>query len=210
MNVLTDEQKNYIKEHPDESPYAMSRNFGCAVQTVYWWLHKLHGDSFKDARERRRNEIHEYVRNMYPEMSSSEISKVLGITKSCVTNIAKSLGVTHTRETEERLRRKCAQAIVRPEVIAKRSESLKKTLRLDRYRAANGIRQKTRRKFKTIPSRCLCARNYLCNKYNYFYDKDYGELLTIFYDSETKMLTADQQKHYETKYGIKFLQGAEE
>ena len=166
MNVLTDEQKNYIKEHPDESPYAMSRNFGCSVQTVYWWLHKLHGDSFKDARERRRNEIHESIRNMYPEMSSSEISKVLGITKSCVANIAKSLGVKHTRETEDRLRRKCAHAIVRPEIIAKRSESLKKTLRLDRYRAANGIKQKTRRKFKTIPSRCLCARNYLCNKYN--------------------------------------------
>ena len=50
----------------------------------------------------------------------------------------------------------------------------------------------------------------LCNKYNYFYDKDYGELLTVFYDSETRMLTEDQQKHYETKYGIKFLQGAEE
>ena len=82
--------------------------------------------------------------------------------------------------------------------------------RLDRYRATNGIKQKTRRKFKTIPSRCLCARNYLCNKYNYFYDKDYGELLTVFYDSETRMLTEDQQKHYETKYGIKFLQGAEE
>ena len=210
MNVLTDEQKNYIKEHPDESPYAMSRNFGCSVQTVYWWLHKLHGDSFKDARQIRRNEIHESVRNMYPEMSSSEISKVLGITKSCVANIAKSLCVTHTRETEERLRLKCAQAIVRPEIIAKRSESLKKTLRLDRYRAANGIKQKTRRKFKTIPSRCLCARNYLCNKYNYFYDKDYGDLLTVFYDSETKMLSEEQQKHYETKYGIKFLQGAEE
>ena len=104
----------------------------------------------------------------------------------------------------------CSGNSVRPEVIAKRSESLKKTLRLDRYRAANGIKQKTQRKFKTIPSRCLCARNYLCNKYNYFYDKDYGELLTIFYDSETKMPSEDQQKHYETKYGIKFLQGDEE
>ena len=97
MNVLTDEQKNYIKEHPDESPYAMSRNFGCAVQTIYWWLHKLHGDSFKDARERRRNEIHESVRNMYPEMSSSEISKVRGVTKPCVANIASSLGVNQAR-----------------------------------------------------------------------------------------------------------------
>ena len=209
MNI-TDEQKTYIKEHPYESPYNMAKSFGCAVQTVYWWLHRLHGDSFKDARKEQREKIRQAVRKLYPDYSSSEISKMLKITKSCVTSIAKSLGVTHTQETEERLKRKCAQAIVRPEIIAKRSESLKKTLRLDRYRSANGIKQKTRRKFKTVPSRCLCARNYLCNKYNYFYDKDYGELLTIFYDSETKMLREEQQKHYETKYGIKFLQGAEE
>lgn len=210
MNVLTDEQKKYIKEHPCESPYVMSRNFGCAVQTVYWWLHKLHGDSFKAARERRRDKIHEAVRNMYPEMSSSEISKVLGIPKSCVANIAKSLGVKHTKETEERLRQKCALAIMRPEVIAKRAESLKKTLRLEKYRATNGIKQKTKRKFKTIPSRYIRARNYLCSKYNYFYDKDFGELLTVFYDRETKMLSEEQQKYYESKYGIKFLQGDEE
>ena len=209
MNI-TDEQKTYIKEHPYESPYAMAKSFGCAVQTVYWWLHRLHGDSFKDARKEQREKIRESVRKLYPDYSSSEISKELGITKSCVTSIAKALGVAHTKETEERLRLKCAQAIIRPEIIAKRSESLKKTLRLDRYRATNGIKQKTRRKFKTIPSRCLCARNYLCNKHNYFYDKDYGELLTVFYDSETKMLSEEQQKHYETKYGIKFLQGAEE
>lgn len=111
MNI-TDEQKTYIKEHPYESPYAMAKSFGCAVQTVYWWLHRLHGDSFKDARKEQREKIRESVRKLYPDYSSSEISKELGITKSCVTSIAKSLGVTHTKETEERLRLKCAQAIV--------------------------------------------------------------------------------------------------
>ena len=56
MNI-TDEQKTYIKEHPYESPYAMAKSFGCAVQTVYWWLHRLHGDSFKDARKEQREKI---------------------------------------------------------------------------------------------------------------------------------------------------------
>ena len=63
MNI-TDEQKTYIKEHPYESPYAMAKSFGCAVQTVYWWLHRLHGDSFKDARKEQREKIRESVRNM--------------------------------------------------------------------------------------------------------------------------------------------------
>ena len=77
-------------------------------------------------------------------------------------------------------------------------------------RAASGLPQKTKRKFKTVPGKCMNARNYLCRKYNYFYDKDYGELLTLFFDSKTRMLTDEKKKYYETEYSIKFLQAEED
>lgn len=68
----------------------------------------------------------------------------------------------------------------------------------------SGIKQKTKRQFKVVPNRCFCARNYLTSRYNYFYDKEIGELLTIFYDKETRRLPVDREKYYFDKYGIQF------
>ena len=72
MNVLTDEQKNYINEHPCESPSKLAKSFGCTIQTIYWWLHKLHGDSFIQRKKEAKEVRYQAIRNLYPDLSATE------------------------------------------------------------------------------------------------------------------------------------------
>lgn len=210
MNVLTDEQKNYIKEHPCESPCKLAKSFGCTVQTIYWWLHKLHGNSFIQMKKKAKEERNQVIRDLYPTHSATEVGKRLGIAKASVNDLAKRLGVKHTDETAKRIQKESVARTRTDEANRKRQETLRKILAVEKLRAASGLPQKTKRKFKTVPGKCMNARNYLCRKYNYFYDKDYGELLTLFFDSDTRMLNDEQKKHYETEYSIKFLQAEED
>ena len=210
MNVLTDEQKNYIKEQPCESPSKLAKSFGCTIQTIYWWLHKLHGDSFIQRKKEAKEVRYQAIRNLYPDLSATEVGKILGITKASVNNLARRLGVKHTDDTTKRIQKESAARTRTDEANRKRQETLRKVLAVEKLRAASGLPQKTKRKFKTVSGKCMNARNYLCRKYNYFYDKDYGELLTLFFDSKTRMLTDEQKKHYETEYSIKFLQAEED
>ena len=188
----------------------MAKSFGCTVQTIYWWLHKLHGDSFIQRKNEAKEERNQVIRELYPTHSATEVGKRLGITKASVNELAKRLGVKHTDETTKRIQKESAARTRTDDANRKRHETLRKVLAVEKLRAASGLQQKTKRKFKTVPDKCMNARNYLCRKYNYFYDKDYGELLTLFFDSETRLLTDEQKKHYETEYSIKFLQAEED
>lgn len=204
--VLTEEQKQYIKEHPKESAFAMAKKFCCSEQSVYYWLHVYHGDSFLKVKIEEKEHKHKVVREMYPTHSATDIAKLLGITRSAVNNMAKRLGVRHTEETQRKLAEKSIKATNRPEIQEKRIASLRETIRKEQLRVCYGLPQKTKRKFSFTSNRRLCARNYLVRKYNYFYDKEAGSLVTIFYDRETKRLSPDKEKYYSDKYGLLFRQ----
>lgn len=207
--VLSSEQKQYIEEHPTESAFAMAKKFGCTENTVYYWLWRFHGENFlKTKKENRANKI-ETVRRLYPTTSAAVIGEKLGLTRSAVCHIAKRLGVKHTDETIAKLHKKSVEMSHTQEASVRRSASITKTLRMDKFRALSGLKQKTKRKFKTVPNRCFCARNYITKRYNYFYDKNFGSLLTIFYDSETNRLPPDRENYYSDKYGIQFLNADE-
>lgn len=209
MPKLTEEQIQYIKEHPGESTYGMADKFGCSVQTIYAWLHSFHGDKPFEERKRETERKREGIRRLYPTHSASEVAKALGISKQAVNRIAKRMGVRHTDETSERLVREGVALLKKPEIVAKRINTLRRVIRMEQFRIINGVKPKTKRKFKSASHRSLCARNYLRRKYNYFYDKDYGELLTLFYDSDTKRLPEERERHYSEKYHIKFVQSDE-
>lgn len=202
--VLTEEQKRYIKEHPKESAFAMARKFGCTEGAVYYWLRAYHGNSFLEMKKKDRERKVEFIRKEYPNTSASEIGNELGITRQAVCRIARRLGVRHTDETVRKLHDKSVSAAHTEEARKRRKESITKTLRVDKFRAMSGMKQKTKRRFKVVPSKCFCARNYLTSRYNYFYDKDIGILLLIFYDKETKRLPIEREKYYSDKYGIQF------
>ena len=203
---LTEEQKQYIKEHPKESAFAMAKKFGCSPESVYYWLHIYHGDSFLEVKKKEKEYKHKVVRELYPTHSATEIGKILGVTKAAVNNMARRLGVKHNEDVQNALCRKYIEMSQQKDVQERRVAALKETIRKDKIRVIYGLPQKTKRKFRTIPNRFLCVRNYLVKTYNYFYDKSYGELLTIFYDSETRRLPHDREKYYTERYGIKIEQ----
>ena len=203
---VTEEQKQYIKEHPKESAFAMAKKFGRSPESVYYWLHIYHGDSFLEVKKKEKEYKHKVVRELYPTHSATEIGKILGVTKAAVNNMARRLGVKHNEDVQNALCRKYIEMSQQKDVQERRVAALKETIRKDRIRAIYGLPQKTKRKFRTIPNRFLCVRNYLVKTYNYFYDKSYGELLTIFYDSETRRLPHDREKYYTDRYGIKIEQ----
>ena len=209
MPHLTEEQIQYIKEHPNESSYGMAAKFGCSVQTIYARLHCFHGDEPFEERRRETERKREGIRRLYPTHSAAEVAKALGISKQAVNHMAKRMGVRHTGETSERLIREGVALLAKPETIAKRIHTLRRTIRMEQFRIINGEKPKTKRKFKSVGNRSICARNHLRRKYNYFYDKEYGELLTLFCDDNTKRLPEERERYYSEKYHIKFVQTGE-
>ena len=204
---LSNEQKQYIKEHPKESAFAMAKKFGCSPESVYYWLHIYHGDSFLEVKKKEKEYKHKVVRELYPTHSATEIGKILGVTKAAVNNMAHRLGVRHNKDILIAFNRRFTEMTKRKDIQEKRVAALRKTIRSDKMRVLSGLPQKTKRRFKTIPNRCLSARNYLIRRYNYFYDVEIGGLLTIFYDGETRRLPLDREKYYADKYRIKIEQG---
>lgn len=202
--ILTSTQKQYIKEHPTDSPYAMARKFGCAEQTVYYWLHIYHGCSFIEAKKAEKEHRKNVIRELYPTTSAPEIGNMLGITKSAVNNIARRLGVRHTEETKKRLFENFINESRKKETQEKRISAIREMIKREKRRFVYGLPQKTKRKFSFTPKKNLHARNNLCSAYNYFYNKDYGDLLTIFYDSETSRLPVEREEYYTKRYGIQF------
>lgn len=206
---LTDTQKQYIKEHPYEPPRAMANKFGCSAQTIYTYLHRFHGNNFLNGKRHELEQKRNIIRSLYPTHTASEIASILGITKSSVNRIARRSGVSHTKETNERIFKENVASIMRPDSIKKRITSLKRTIRLERFRILSGMEQKTKIHFSKENNKSLRARNYLRRKYNYFYNKEYGELLTLFYDNETNRLPSKKEQHYSDVYHIKFVQADE-
>lgn len=202
--ILTSEQKQYIKEHPKESAYAMAKMFGCSEQTVYYWLHKYHGDAFLEVKKAETERKHKVVRELYPTHSATEVGKILGITRSAVNNMAKRLGVRHTEEAARRMQQENLTKMHQPSVVAKRLKNLKMLIEAESRRAELGLPLKTKRKFSTISGRQVCSRSYLVRQYNYIYDKSLGKFLTIFYDEETKRLPLERERYYSEKYGFQF------
>lgn len=191
MPKLTEEQKQYIKEHPTESPSSIARKLGVYRQNVYYWLHRFHGEKFTAAKNEGMSERRKIVMEMYPLHSGSEIAKILGVTREAVNSMARRLGVRHTEDTSKRLKEK-------------RTEIIKRIIAMERLRVASGKKQLTKRKIVRQPNRSMCARHYLVSKYNYFYDKDLGESLTVFYDKETKRLSPEKERHYIETYHLRF------
>lgn len=207
--VLSEEQKQYIKEHPTESAYAMAKRFGCSEQSVYYYLHKYHGDSFLEVKKAEQAYKHKVVREMYPTHTASEIASILGITKNAVNNMAQRLGVRHTDEFSEIIKHEYITKTQTEEAKAKRIETIRKLVKSERIRHTYGLPQKTKRKVSDIPKRYFCARNYLVRQYNYFYDKNLGLLLTIFYDDKTRRLPPEREQHYRETYHIDFRKADE-
>ena len=210
MPELTEEQKLYIKEHPVESPSAMARKFGCSKFTIYRHLHRLHGDSFMEEKKKMYDEVCSVVRQLYPNYSATEIERMTGLSVIQIRNVARRIGVKHTEETSERIKGEIVARLNLPEIKAKRRKMIRKAFVVGRFRANSGMTPTIRIRFgHNITNSQLCARRLLVRKYNYIYDKEYGDFHALFYDSDTKRLSEKRERHYMEKYHFKFLSETE-
>lgn len=202
--ILTSEQKQYIKEYPKTSAYELAKMFGCSEQTVYYWLHKFHGNSFLEVKIAEKEYKHKVIREFYPTHSATEVAKILGISKSALNNMARRLGVRHTEEATKRILQENLDKIHQPSVVSRRVESLRKLIESEERRARLGLSLRTKRKISQLSGRQVCSRSYLVRQYRYIYDKSLGKFLTIFYDEKTKRLPLERERFYSEKYGFQF------
>ena len=92
-----------------------------------------------------------------------------------------------------------------PEMVAKRFESLRRTLLMERFRVMSGEKQQTKRRISRLPSKTYGRTFYLRSKYNYFSDGTGKHPDVLYYDSETRR--APNEEYFTRKYGIKFKEG---
>lgn len=116
MPQLTEEQKSYIVEHINDRPRtAVAKTAGVSM-TMLYRLVRTHDGEMRHDLSRRNPQHVEIVKKYYPTMTGSEIEAKFGILKGRADKIANELGIKHTPETQERIRKK--MEVVRREARA--------------------------------------------------------------------------------------------
>lgn len=149
-----------------------------------------------------KQEKEQRVRELFPTMTASEIARATGIPKTTVIRYANKIGVRHTQETIERIRRKQVDALDRGRAQTDRRMVGAKIARIwkaERVRVMSGQPQRTRLRIKTMPKRISGAMWYLANRYNYIYENGRA---TMYYDAMTRR--CKREAYYTNRYGIHF------
>lgn len=141
----------------------------------------------------------------YPTMSSREISRMFAIPKSTVIRWAKKLNLTHTPETQRRLRDKCCCSLQlgrTPESYTKAARTMKRHRTMEMFRMRSGIPTETNLHLTLLPPKAQKAVARLIREYSYFRDIQAGGHYTLFYDASTRRT---QLEHlYTERYRVVF------
>lgn len=203
MKRITFKQELYIYQHAADNPVDIAEMFQLPKSTVYAYMKKAR--CYAAYRGKDKQTKRNIIRELYPNFSATEISLILGISNATVNVMARRLCVRHTDETNRRINKHCLEVLRNPESVRKSTLWKKKAFAIERFRIMSGLPQKTKlRVGHKVEEKQINARCYLCRKYNYFYDKEYGDMLTIHYDKDTKRISAEKELKYTMKYGIKF------
>lgn len=204
MGRLTEQQKEYIRSHMDEEPKYVAKLVGCTVGNVLYHWNKLDRGNRKDERNRKHMQMMKMVVDLYPAYPASHIASKLGVTRSCINRMAKSLGITHSPECLKKMEVEQKKRLLSKEVVEKRTKTWKKRLLVDRIRMLSGLPQKTNLKTAAIPNKTLCVRSFLVRQYGYIYDVSLKQYYTLFYDGTTSRLTQERENAYTSKYHLVF------
>ena len=151
---ISPEQRAYVIAHINDRPRAaVARAAGVSVCTVYR-LVREHGGELRHDLATRREGIEETVRRHYHAMTASEISARFGYSKTRVNVWARRLGVRHSPETEERIRREQLAQLAEARERADRKaahEKWRRRRRMDELRVLGGQPQQTRFRFAAMP-----------------------------------------------------------
>lgn len=198
---------DYILAHVNDRPRAkVARDAGVSLNTVYRIVREAGGEMLY-GRTRRNAEWVRIVKENYATMAGHEIERKYGITRNRANKIARDLGLRHTQETEERIRREAAERLIASRGhVDERKRRWKLTRRMDELRVLSGQPQQTGFKFKSITRRAYAAKWYLCHRYGYYECE--GEPYTLLYDGRTRRRpergAVASEEYYARKYKLKF------
>lgn len=203
MAFITKEQRKYIVAHINDRPRtAVARAAGVSMSAMYRIVRECGGSMLYE--RTRRNPWHvELVKKYYPTMTGSEIETRFGILKGRAEKIANELGIKHTPETMERIRKK--MDVVRREARANidykaagRRHSV--CYKMEYYRKWEGKPQKTKLRLAETSYKVYKAKWNLIKRHGYIETTD---AYTLMYDKDTQRMN---EKYYTEKYGLKFIE----
>ena len=204
MKRITRKQLEYVRLHVNDRPrVAVARAAGLSMSSLYRIVRELGGELRHELASHDKS-MEETVRRLYPAMTASEIGLEYGLCPSTVRSWAHRLGVGHTPETLERIRREQEANRAKgrtAEAGRKRAIVWKRRRRMDELRVLSGLPPKTGHRFKKMPLKCYKAIWYYVNYRGYFQVD--GELYNLYYDGQTRRTPFEERAA--SKYGIRFL-----
>lgn len=206
-NRITQEQENYIKTHLDEYPRSeMAKKLGITTHCLYKYIN-IYGGKVK--KYDKYDVLREKIKKMYPTMTAKEIAVELNMSTSSIQYQATKLGLTHNKETQERLdkqRNTLLRKSWNAEKYAKAGKRMHLLYKREELLVLSGLAQHTRLHIRQLYPKALNAKMYLRKNYNYFYSK--GEPFVLCYDKETRRHPKEQ--YYSEKFGFEFVEATSE
>lgn len=202
---ISPEQRAYVIAHINDRPRAaVARAAGISTDSMYRIV-RANGGELRHDLATRCEGIEETVRRHYPAMTASEISARFGYSKKRVNVWARRLGVRHSPETEERIRREQLAQLAEARERADRKaahEKWRRRRRMDELRVLGGQPQQTRFRFAAMPVQARQTVWRMVAKRNYFQAE--GDPFTLYYDGETSRVPTED--YLANKYGLRFIQ----
>lgn len=201
---ITQAQVDYVLAHINDRPRNnVAQAAGICMSTMYRIVRENGGQLRHDLATKHEG-IEDTVRRHYPDMTASEISARFGYSKTRINTWAKRLGVRHSPETEERIRRENAARLAGAKrCIDYRAahEKWRRKRRLDELRVLSGLPQRTRFRFAALTTQGRQTVWRMVRKRGYFQVD--GEPRTLYYDGET--MRVHTEARLAMKYGLHFV-----
>lgn len=204
--ALTTEQRDYIVAHINDRPRTAVAKAAGISMTMLYRVVRMYGGEMAYERTRRNPQHVEIVKKYYPTMTGSKIEAKFGVLKGRAEKIAYQLGIKHTPETMERIRRK--MEVVRREARANidykaagRRHSV--CYKMEYYRKWEGKPQKTKLRLAETSHRVYKAKWHLITRHGYIETTD---AYTLMYDANTHRIN---EQYYAEKYKLKFIEDEE-
>ena len=203
MAQITAEQKDYIVEHINDRPRTAVAKAAGVSMTMLYRVVRMYGGDMAYERTRRNPQHVEIVKKYYPTMTGSEIEAKFSIRKKRAYKIANELGIKHTPETQERIRKK--MEVVRREARANidykaagRRHSV--CYKMEYYRKWEGKPQKTKLRLAETSYKVYKAKWNLIKRHGYIETTD---AYTLMYDRNTHRMN---EQYYAGKYKLRFIE----
>ncbi len=215
MPRLTEEQKQYLREHINDRPrIELARKLNISYSNLLHWVHKLGGDIDYDS-FRTNDEFRNKVKTLYETMSISEVAEALHCKKTSVMSVVCRMHLHRNNDNARKRLREKSNANIKiamgSDKVKARASKMRRQIRVDMIRIKSGEKPLTNRYYRMYPAKTQISLNNLCCKYNYFMFpnvRDRKEPIA-FYDSNTRRLSAKREQYYIEKYGIRFEQADE-